>query len=596
MAHEKQRILICGGTGCISTGASNLLESFKSTLKAKNMDCEYDVILTGCHGFCEQGPIVIIEKDNTLYCQVTIDDIDELVSQHLAANQLVERLLYINPIDNRRISSHKDINFYKKQHRILLDLCGKIDPENISEYINHGGYAALQACFEQKPTDIIEEIKVSKLRGRGGGGFPAGLKWEYTRNADGDPKYIICNADEGDPGAFMDRSIIEGNPHSVLEGMLIAGYAIGSNIGYIYVRAEYPLAVKRLRIAIDQAEATGYLGENILGSNFSFQIKIKEGAGAFVCGESSALMHSIEGHRGMPRSRPPNSTKKGLWSKPTCLNNVETFANIPLIILMGGNEFAKIGTENSTGTKVLALTGKINNTGLAEVPMGISLRDVIFDIGGGIKDGKKLKAVQIGGPSGGCIPEEMLDLPIDFDSLYKAGAMMGSGGLVVLDESTCMVDLAKFFLEFTHNESCGKCTPCREGTYRMLQILEKITDGLGTQDDIIHLERLSNNIMNSSLCGLGKSAPNPIVSTLRYFRYEYDAHIEDKTCPSGVCKKLISYRIDSMNCKACTICLKHCPSQAIIGERGKPHLIVSENCTRCGICLEKCPFQAVKMG
>ena len=591
-----RRILICGGSGCISSDSENLRQAFIDTLIEYGIADNYHVVLTGCHGFCEQGPIAIIEQDDTCYCRVKVDDAKDIVVSHLIDGQVVDRLLYINPSDNRKIQKYQEINFYRKQQKLILSLCGKIDPQNIEEYIQNNGYQVFASCFSSTPEEIIEQIKISKLRGRGGGGFPTGLKWESTRKAVDNPKYIICNADEGDPGAFMDRSIIEGNPHSLIEGMLIAGYAIGSNTGYIYVRAEYPLAIQRLQVALKQAEAYGFLGSNILGNNFSFNIYIKEGAGAFVCGESSALMYSIEGKRGMPRFRPPNSTLKGLWNKPTCLNNVETFASIPTIIQMGGAEYARIGTDSSTGTKVLSLTGKINNTGLVEVPMGISLREIIYDIGGGIKDGKQFKAVQIGGPSGGCVPQSLLDISVDYESLVKAGAMMGSGGIVILDDSTCMVDLAKFFLDFNYNESCGKCTPCREGTYRMLEILESITNGKGTIEDLNHLEALANNISLTSLCGLGKAAPNPVLSTLQYFRYEYIAHIIDKSCPSGVCKNLISYFIDNEKCIKCSICKKHCPSNAIVGDKATPYLIEQDICTKCGICFGKCPTQAINKG
>jgi NADH-quinone oxidoreductase subunit F/NADP-reducing hydrogenase subunit HndC len=591
-----RRILICGGSGCIASNSENLHKTFIDSLIKNGIADNYQVVLTGCHGFCEQGPIAIIEQDDTCYCRVTVDDVKEIVVSHLIAGQVVERLLYINPIDNRRIQKYQEINYYRKQKKLTLSLCGKIDPQNIEEYIQNNGYQVFASCFNSTPEDIIQQIKISKLRGRGGGGFPTGRKWESTREATDNPKYIICNADEGDPGAFMDRSIIEGNPHSIIEGMLIAGYAIGSNIGYIYVRAEYPLAIQRLQIAIKQAKEYGYLGSNILGKDFSFNIYIKEGAGAFVCGESSALMYSIEGKRGMPRFRPPNSTLKGLWDKPSCLNNVETFANIPIIIQMSGIEYSQIGTDNSTGTKVLSLTGKINNTGLVEVPMGISLREIIYDIGGGIRDSKQFKAVQIGGPSGGCIPESMLDIKIDYDSLIEAGAMMGSGGIVILDDSTCMVDLAKFFLDFNYNESCGKCTPCREGTFRMLEILESITNGTGSIEDLNHLETLAKNISLTSLCGLGKSAPNPVLSTLQYFEQEYLAHIIDKNCPSGVCKNLITYTIDNDKCIKCSICQKYCSANAIIGDRKSAYKIEQEICTKCGICYGKCPTQAIIKG
>ncbi|MCW3490090.1 NADH-quinone oxidoreductase subunit NuoF [Dethiobacter alkaliphilus] len=487
-----------------------------------------------------------------------------------------------------------EIGFYAKQKRLVLQNCGVIDPENIDEYLKKDGYEGLKKALKMKDTAIIEEVKKAGLRGRGGAGFPSGVKWEFTYKAKGDKKYVVCNADEGDPGAFMDRSILEGDPHAVIEGMLIAGFAIGADEGYVYCRAEYPLAIKRLRTALEQARERGYLGDNILGTGFNFNLKIKEGAGAFVCGEETALLASIEGERGMPRPRPPFPANSGLWGKPTCLNNVETFANVPYILRDGAEFFASVGTERSKGTKVFALTGKINNTGLAEVPMGMSIRDIIFDIGGGVKDGKAFKAVQIGGPSGGCLPEDHLDLPVDYDSLTKAGAIMGSGGLVVMDETTCMVDLARFFLTFTQNESCGKCTPCREGTKRMLEILERITQGKGEADDIETLEELAYSIKDSSLCGLGQTAPNPVLSTLRYFRQEYEEHINEGKCSAGVCTDLLTYYIDAELCIGCRACTKVCPSEAITGEKKEAHDIIIETCIKCGACIEKCKFDAVK--
>ncbi len=593
MTSQKQRILICSGVACISTGASGLRKQFIERLEGQNLTDQFDVIMTGCHGFCEQGPIVIIDQDGTCYCQVKDSDIEEIVQFHLIDQQPVERLLYLNPVDQKRVRQYDQINFYKKQQRHVLRLCGKINPESIEEYLANGGYQALARCFALEPSQIIEEVKVSKLRGRGGGGFSTGLKWESAKQSVSNQKYIICNADEGDPGAFMDRSILEGNPHSVIEGILIAGYAIGANVGYVYVRSEYPLAVKRLQIAIDQARSYGYLDREIGGSGFSFEIHIQEGAGVFICGEETALIQSIEGNRGVPKPRPPYPTIKGLWGKPTCINNVETLANIPLIIKYGGKSYAKIGTENSTGTKIFALTGKVKNTGLVEVPMGISLREMIFDIGGGIKDDRSFKAVQVGGPSGGCLPETMLDLRLDYDSLLEAGAMMGSGDLVVMDDSICMVNMAKFISQFTQNESCGKCTPCREGTKRMLEILERITEGNGRDGDIELLEQLSQTMIDTSLCGLGQTAPNPVLSTLQYFRHEYEQHIYQKKCSSGVCQQLLSYFVIEQACKACTICARNCPTNAIAGERGQVHKIRQELCIKCGVCYQRCPFKAI---
>ena len=534
MQHIRAHVLICGGTGCKSAGSKEVQLAFSRAIEAKGLSDEVMVVETGCHGFCEHGPLVIVYPEGTFYCQVKAEDVEEIVESHLFKGRIVERLLYHEPLTHESIPNYSEINFYKKQHRLVLENCGAINPEQIEEYIAVGGYEALaKAVTTMSPEDVIEEIKKSGLRGRGGGGFPTGMKWQFAKASVSDKKYVICNADEGDPGAFMDRSVLEGDPHKILEGMAVCGYAIGADEGYIYVRAEYPLAIKRLRIAIEQAEAMGLLGENIFGSGFSFKLHIKEGAGAFVCGEETALMASIEGKRGMPRPRPPFPAVAGLWGKPTNINNVETFGNVAAIITNGADWYAGFGTEKSKGTKVFALTGKINNTGLAEVPMGITMREIIYDIGGGINGGKKFKAVQIGGPSGGCLPESMLDLSIDYDSLTAAGAMMGSGGLVVMDEDTCMVDVAKFFLNFTQSESCGKCTPCREGTKRMLEVLTRITEGQGREGDIELLEELARNIKETALCGLGQTAPNPVLSTLKYFRHEYEAHIKEKRCPAG---------------------------------------------------------------
>ncbi|MGB4491503.1 MAG: NADH-quinone oxidoreductase subunit NuoF, partial [Halanaerobiales bacterium] len=537
----RSHVLICTGTGCVSSGAGKLKEKLTAELEERGLQKEIKVVDTGCHGFCEKGPIVIVYPEGVFYCQVTEDDINDIVEEHLLKGRIVERLLYKEPLTEESIPSYNDIDFYKKQKRIALANCGRINPESINEYIAVGGYEALgKALTEMTPDEVIAEVKNAGLRGRGGAGFPTGLKWELTRREESDKKYLICNADEGDPGAFMDRSLLEGDPHKIIEGMVIAAYAIGADEGYIYVRAEYPLAIHRLEVALEQAAELGLLGENILGSGFNFTLNIKKGAGAFVCGEETALMASIEGKRGMPRPKPPFPSVSGLWGKPTNINNVETFANVPYIISQGAAAYSAIGTEKSKGTKVFALTGKINNTGLVEVPMGITLREIIYDIGGGLRDGKDLKAVQTGGPSGGCIPADLLDLPIDYESLTEVGAMMGSGGMVVMDDSTCMVDVARFFLSFTQSESCGKCTPCREGTKRMLEILDRICAGEGREGDLELLEELGQHIKETSLCQLGGSAPNPVLSTLKYFRAEYEAHIMDKRCPANVCEGMKS--------------------------------------------------------
>ncbi len=594
----RSHVLICTGTGCVSSGAGKLKEKLTAELEERGLQKEIKVVDTGCHGFCEKGPIVIVYPEGVFYCQVTEDDINDIVEEHLLKGRIVERLLYKEPLTEESIPSYNDIDFYKKQKRIALANCGRINPESINEYIAIGGYEALgKALTEMTPDEVIAEVKNAGLRGRGGAGFPTGLKWELTRREESDKKYLICNADEGDPGAFMDRSLLEGDPHKIIEGMVIAAYAIGADEGYIYVRAEYPLAIHRLEVALEQAAELGLLGENILGSGFNFTLNIKKGAGAFVCGEETALMASIEGKRGMPRPKPPFPSVSGLWGKPTNINNVETFANVPYIISQGAAAYSAIGTEKSKGTKVFALTGKINNTGLVEVPMGITLREIIYDIGGGLRDGKDLKAVQTGGPSGGCIPADLLDLPIDYESLTEVGAMMGSGGMVVMDESTCMVDVARFFLSFTQSESCGKCTPCREGTKRMLEILDRICAGEGREGDLELLEELGNHIKETSLCQLGGSAPNPVLSTLKYFRAEYEAHIKEKRCPANVCEGMKSaYVIDESVCIGCTACTRVCPVDAISGERKKPHYIDPDVCIACGACAAKCPVSAIAQG
>lgn len=589
----RAHVLVCCGTGCTSSGSHEVMDAFTRELKKNRLEKEVLVVPTGCHGMCEMGPIVVVYPEGTFYCRVKAEDIPELVEEHLLKGRSVERLLYTGEGDVH-IPHYSEVPFYAKQERVALSNCGYIDADLIDEYIARDGYEALgKVLTTMTPEDVIEEIKISGLRGRGGGGFPTGLKWSFCAKSPGPKKYVICNADEGDPGAFMDRSILEGDPHAIVEGMMIGAYAMGANEGYIYCRAEYPLAIKRLLNAIKQAEEYGLLGENILGTDFNFTLHVKEGAGAFVCGEETALMGSIEGRRGMPRPRPPFPAVSGLWGKPTNINNVETWANVSRIINKGGAWFASMGTEKSKGTKVFALTGKIKHTGLVEVPMGITLREIIFDIGGGILNDKKFKAVQIGGPSGGCLTEEHLDLPVSYEDLAKAGAIMGSGGMVVMDEDNCMVDVSKFFLEFTQKESCGKCVPCREGTKHMLLILQKICEGKGTEEDLVQLEELANMVKNMSLCGLGQTAPNPVLTTLRYFRDEYEAHVIDKRCPAGACQALIRYRIDQDACRTCGLCAKNCPVNCIHGDRKTEFVIDEEACVRCGTCYEKCPFDAI---
>ena len=593
------RVLVCAGTGCVANGSLGVIERFKELGADVSVLTDYDkmtIVPTGCHGFCEQGVLVIIPDKHVTYVKVRYKDVEEIYESHVRNNKPVERLLYTDPKTNEHVHKNEDINFYAKQTRTALANCGNINAECIDEAIAFRGYEALAKVLEtNNPEEVIETVEKSGLRGRGGGGFPTGRKWRFTAANRGGKSYVVCNGDEGDPGAFMDRSIMEGDPHKLLEGMAIAAFAIGADEGYIYVRAEYPLAIKRLRKAIKDAEERNFLGKNIMGSGFSFTLHIKEGAGAFVCGEETALIASIEGERGMPRPKPPFPANKGLFGRPTLINNVETLANIPLIILNGADWFAQMGTETSKGTKTFALTGEVNNTGLIEVPMGTTLREIIFDIGGGIRGGKKFKAVQIGGPSGGCLTEEHLDLPMDYDSLIKAGAMVGSGGLVVMAEDTCMVEVARFFMNFTKNESCGKCVPCREGTKNLLKILEKIVAGKGEMSDLDLLEELAHTVKDGSLCGLGKTAPNPVLSTLKYFRDEYIAHIRDKKCPAGVCTAMKTIVINEEKCKGCTKCARTCPVGAIEGTVKQPHHINQEKCIKCEACLNSCPFKAIEL-
>ena len=592
--NHKIDILVCGVAGCASSGSLKVADAIDEQIRVNNLGEQVKVIKTGCFGMCAEGPIVMVCPEHIMYTKVTEEDVREIFNEHIINGRVVKRLMASENEHEEIQARLPKIPFYSMQKRIALLNCGIIDPENIEEYIALDGYQALAKVLnEMEPDDVIDEVKKSGLRGRGGGGFPTGRKWESSAVVQDHEKYVICNADEGDPGAFMDRSILEGDPHSVIEAMIINGYAVGSHQGYIYVRAEYPVAVQRLNIAIKQAHEYGLLGKNILGKGFDFDLEVRLGAGAFVCGEGSALMTSIEGKRGEPRPKPPRSAENGLWKKPTVLNNVETYANIPQIIMKGADWFNEIGTERSKGTKVFALGGKINNIGLVEVPMGTTIREIVYDIGGGIPGGKEFKAVQAGGPSGGCLPKEHLDTPIDYDSLTKLGSMMGSGGLIVMDEDTCMVDLARFFMDFTVDESCGKCPPCRIGTKRMHEILVKITEGKGTLEDLDKLEVLAKNIKESSLCGLGQSAPNPVLSTMKYFRDEYVAHVVDKKCPAGVCKSMVQYLIFEEVCKRCGICKKNCPTGAISGDKETPFVINQDKCVKCGVCMEKCPFKAI---
>lgn len=585
---------VCLGTGCISNGAIDVFNVLKASIETHKLD-NVTLDFTGCHGFCQRGPIIAVEPGGIFYSKVRPDDIEEIVRLHFQNGQIVKRLLYRNPVNGEAIPCSHDIPFYSNQQRIILRNCGCINPENITSYISSGGYKGLEKALKMQPEAIISEIKTSGLRGRGGAGFSTWQKWQFCRSSPGDEKYLICNADEGDPGAFMDRSVLEADPHSVLEGMVIAAYAIGAHYGYIYCRAEYPLALQRLRIAVNQMQEHGFIGDNILGSGFHFHLKIKEGAGAFVCGEETALIASIEGKRGMPRSRPPFPAQSGLWGKPTNINNVKTLATIPIIIFKGAEWYSTIGSENSKGTTVFALTGKISNSGLVEVPLGIKLKDLVFGIGGGIPENKRFKAVQTGGPSGGCLPATMLELPVDYETLAAAGSIMGSGGMVVADEDTCMVDLTKYFLSFTQAESCGKCVPCRVGTRQMLDILERITQGKGNPDDIEELTRIANTVKNGSLCGLGQTAPNPVLTTIRYFRDEYEEHIHKKRCSALKCKELIAFYILPDKCQGCMICARNCPVAAIEGGKRLIHVIDQVKCIKCGTCLDVCPsrFAAV---
>ncbi|MDK2804201.1 MAG: NADH-quinone oxidoreductase subunit [Peptostreptococcaceae bacterium] len=594
---EYREILVCGGTGCMSSQSQKLIDNLNAEIAKAGLSDKVNAHITGCFGFCEQGPIVKVFPDDVFYVQVAPEDAAELVKTHLVDGNRVHRLLYQDPDSHEKVNTQHEMSFYKKQKRIALRNCGLINPELISEYIANRGYEAIGRCITEKtPQDVIDEIKLSGLRGRGGGGFSTGLKWEFTKKSVSDIKYIVCNADEGDPGAFMDRSILEGDPHSIIEAMAVAGYAVGASKGFVYIRAEYPLAIKRLRHAINEAREHGLLGDNIMGTSFSFDIEIKYGAGAFVCGEETALIHSIEGQRGEPTTKPPFPAESGLWDKPTCVNNVETLANVPAILLEGASWFNAIGSETSKGTKVFALAGKINNVGLVEVPMGITLREIIYEIGGGIKDGKEFKAVQTGGPSGGCITKDQLDVKIDYESLGAIGSMMGSGGMIVMDEDNCMVDIAKFYLEFTVEESCGKCTPCRVGNKRLHEMLTKISEGKGTMEDLDAMRELAQTIKDTSLCGLGQTAPNPVLSTLNFFEDEYIAHVQDKACPAGACQSLLKYMITEEKCIGCTKCAKVCPVSCISGKVKEKHVIDQNQCIKCGACFDACPVNAITKG
>ncbi len=590
----KRSIVICGGTGCLSSNSEQILETFQKLISEKGLEDRVTVNKVGCFGFCSQGPFVKIFPEDTLYRTVHVDDVEEIIEKDIINNEIVERLLYVDPVTNEKIQKQDEINFYKKQVRLALHGCGVINPENIEEALGYGAYQGLQKALTMTRQEVIDEVLKSGLRGRGGGGFPTGRKWQFAYNQESDEKYVVCNGDEGDPGAFMDRSILEGNPLGVIEGMAIAGYAIGAKNGYFYVRAEYPIAVNRLKIAIKEAKQLGLLGDNILGTDFSFDVHIRLGAGAFVCGEETALLNSIEGKRGMPRPRPPFPAVKGLWQKPSIINNVETLACVPYILREGADKFASLGTEKSKGTKVFALGGKVNNVGLVEVPMGTTLRELVYDIGGGVPHGKQFKAIQTGGPSGGCLTAKDLDTPIDYDNLVALGSMMGSGGAIVMDEDNCMVDVAKFYMEFICDESCGKCSPCRIGTKRMLEILTRITEGKGTLEDLADLEELAEAVKSNSLCGLGQTSANPIVSTMKQFKEEYIAHVVDKKCPAHICKKLMEYHIDESMCKKCSKCARNCPVNAIEGVIGKvPYVIDQAKCIKCGMCMSSCPFHAI---